>query len=230
MSTSLIASQQVHFWDSLQTASEPNSTDSESKKQARLDLELLLEQVIQDSELDAYFKTRASNLTANLTTYESMWTLFIPGQKIYAKPFLGMPQMFVVQSPPMFWERGRTLPATVEMSCWCYDWNGKDVVKVWYLIRFDRFRGTKPINELVAYPIKYYKDENLNAKFKNEKELVKHLIDRGVTFDETVRGRKGASQQREYDGEALADRRNVIKKNHDEVGDPLARFLDAGLS
>jgi len=89
-------------------------------------------------------------------------------------------------------------------------------------------RNSLPIAVIVAYPIKYYKDENPKAEFKNEEGLIKDLIDRGVKFDETVRGPKGASQQHEYDGDALADRRNVISR--DEVGEPLARFLDAGLS
>lgn len=172
---------------------------------------------MKDSELDAYFKTRQSNLAANLTTYETMWTLFIPGKEIYAKPFLGMPQIFIVQTPPMFWEKDRNLPPTVDMDCWCYDWNGKEMSKVWYYIPFDRFRGTKPINELVAYPIHYYKDDNPKAEFRNQEGLVQHIIDRGIRFDATVRNTKGASQQHEYDGEALADRRNVIRITREEV-------------
>jgi len=188
-------------------------------RQARSDLETLLAQVEKVSGLDAFFKTRESNLKANLTTYETMWTLFIPGQRIYAKPFLGMPQMFIVQSPPMFWDIERTLPAFVEMDCWCYDWNGKEIVKVWYYLKFERFRGTKPISELVAYPIEYYKDkdEHSKADFSSKDDLINHLIDRGTTFDQVVRGPKGASQQHKYDGDALADRRNVIKVTRDEV-------------
>jgi hypothetical protein len=209
----------------LQKASKTIPGDSDIKKEARDDLGLLLELVEKDSELEAYFKTRESNLAANLTTYETMWTLFIPGQRVYAKPFLGMPQIFMVQSPPMFWpgEKTRGLPAQVDMDCWCYDWNGKEMAKVWYFIKFDRFRGTRAINELPAYPIEYYKDESPKAEFKNQKELMEHIIDRGVKFDDTVRTKKGASQQHKYDGEALADRRNAIKDTHKSVWILLSR-------
>lgn len=185
---------------------------------------MLLEHIRGASELENYFKTRESHLTANVTTYETMWSLFVPGQKIYAKPFLNMPQVFVVESPPTIWERDRRLPLFIEMDCWCYDWSGKEIVKVWYWIRFERFRGTKAINELVAYPTKYYKDENPKAEIKNEEDLFYTLVKRGVQYDQIVRGPKGSAQQHEYDGEALADRRNIIKQSRsNEVGQIMYR-------
>ncbi|KAH6674953.1 hypothetical protein B0J14DRAFT_25252 [Halenospora varia] len=202
----------IHFWDELQAASKPKVSDDESSRQAREDLEILLEYVGTTSELEKYFKTRESNLKEELTTYEELWTLFIPGKTIFAKPFLGMPQLFVVHSPPFIWDNTKPAPSAINLYCWCYDWNGRTPVKVWYFIKFDHFRGTKPINELVAYPSKFYKSETSSDEIKTEEELISHLVTRGLKFDHTVRGPKGATQQHQYDGEALADRRTVFNK------------------
>lgn len=148
---------------------------------------MLLEHVQGDSELDKYFKTRESHLAGDLTSYETMWTLFVPGQRIYSKPFLGKPQLFVVHSPPYAYSRDLPLPPSLYVDCWCYDWNGSKTVKVWYYITIEQFRGTKAISDLVAYPLKFYKDIKKDSKMKNVEELVDHLVKRGGCFDETVR-------------------------------------------
>jgi hypothetical protein len=164
-------------------------------------------------ELDGYFKTRESNLKANLTTYDTMWSLFIPGEKVYAKPFLNSPQVFVVDIPP-YWLERRSPPPKLHVDCWCYDWNGKEMVKVYYSIEIERFRGTKSINELACYPLKYYQDEN--SAIKNEGELIRSLVNRGKTYDKIVRGPKGAKQMYAYNGDALADQRHIIRQNKNE--------------
>lgn len=76
---------QVHNWDKLRKATEACDGDNEEKKQAREDLQTLMACVETAPDLEKYFKTRESNLRANITTYEFMWTCFAPGTKIIAK-------------------------------------------------------------------------------------------------------------------------------------------------
>lgn len=97
-------------------------------KETRQDLNDLLEQIRTSPELTAYFKTRQSYLDAKITTYEAMWSLFVPGQLVYAKPFMKTPQLFTIDTAPYMWDSKHN-PPRLNVSCWCYDWNGKEIVK-----------------------------------------------------------------------------------------------------
>ncbi len=194
----------------MQETIKENPKDNDEKKQARGDLKDLMEQISESSEMKSYFKTRESYLQAKITTYETMWSLFVPRRKIYAKTFMSTPQIFVVDSPPYNWDRGRQLPLTLEVDCWCYDWNGKEMVKTFYEIEIEKFQGTKPVNELPVYPLEYYDEPK--ALYTNEEELCAMLLNRGCKYNKIVRGPKGASQMFQYNGDALADRRNVIQE------------------
>ena len=156
-------------------------------------------------ELVGYFKTRESNLNAAITTYETMWTLFAPKTKIIAKPFLNTSQIFEVEGAPVPY--GRVPPKTLRVLAFCWDWNGKEMTKVFYLLPIDKFRGTKDINQLPCYPIKYYK----NGTPEDVDELCKAIKTRGIKYNKIVRSPPGATQMFSYNGEAVSDRRNVIK-------------------
>lgn len=205
----------VHYWAALTKATTEPAVDDQKQKVAQEDLARLLEHVKGAPELETYFKTRESNLKASLTTYDTMWSLFVPGQKIYAKQFLSCEQVFIVEDAPYDYERNRrSPPSSLPVACWCYDWNGKEMVKAYYDISIDKFRGTKLVNELLCYPSLYYKDEN--AVIKTEEALLTKLAERGQKYDKIVRGPKGAGQMFEYNGDALADRRNVIIQRDNE--------------
>ncbi|KAH0543404.1 hypothetical protein FGG08_002262 [Glutinoglossum americanum] len=196
----------VHYWDALLSAAKENPSDDEKRNEARQDLGLLLESVKKGAEeLETYFKARESNLKAHITTYETMWSLFVPGEKVIAKPFLNTRQIFVVSAPLDNWsESGKQ----ASIDCWCYDWNGREMVKVYFSLKIEKFKGTKRINELECYPIKYYKDDN--GTIKNEEDLCESLTKRGRGFDRIVRGPKGAGQMHSYAGEALVDQRAIM--------------------
>ncbi|KAI9761887.1 MAG: hypothetical protein M1840_001540 [Geoglossum simile] len=208
----------VHYWTELQEAIKASPSDNDQKKPAREDLQRLLESVKGASELNAYFKTRESNIGAGLTTYGTMWALFVPGQKIYAKPFLNCPQVFDTEVSPYMWESERRLqPKSLDVGCWCYDWNGKEMVKAYHFLPIKRFTGTKAINELACYPIKYFKGD---SAFESIEALNESLIKRGSIYNKTVRGKKGALQMHEYSGDALPDTRNSNwQKNGNQTDD-----------
>ncbi|EED20799.1 26S protease regulatory subunit, putative [Talaromyces stipitatus ATCC 10500] len=198
----------IHNWEVLQEATKLRTDDDERTIQARQDLEKLLECVTTAPELEKYFKTRESNLKAHITTYETMWTIFPPKTKIVAKLFLTQVQLLEVRSAPI--PHRYPMPPSMKLLAWCWDWNGKEMVKVYFFLSIDRFWGTKDINQLFCYPLQYHKDESPD-------DLCRMLRERGSLYNKIVRSKPGATQMYLYNGVALAERRNVIKPKRDTI-------------
>ena len=137
-----------------------------------------------------------------------MWSLFVPGQLVFAKPFLGTPQVFVVEAPPYNWDTSIENPSRLTANCWCYDWNGKHLVKVYFEVEFEQFRGTKPVSELPCYPLDYYQAEE--GPYRTKKDLTEMLIARGKKFYKIARTPKGAKQMYRHDGTALPERQGGV--------------------
>lgn len=195
----------VHNWAKLEDAAVIKPEDDEAKKQARADLQKLLECVKAAPELEKYFKTRDSNLGASITTYETMWTLFCPGTKLVAKLFLNQFQILEVSRAPI--PRSNPPPQDLKVLAWCWDWNGKEMIKVYYWLSIERFWGTKPVNQLFCYPLEYYGD----GTEKEREEFCKTIRARGTKYNKIVRSKSGATQMYIYNGAALSERRSVIK-------------------
>ena len=99
---------------------------------------------------------------------------------------------------------------TLEMLAWCWDWNGKKMVKVYYVLKFDRFRGTKSINRLDYYPLSF--------DLSNEKTIAEIKV-HSERYIKSVSVDLGAKQMFTYQGDALGDRRKVLASaDHEEVG------------
>ena len=174
----------------------------------------LLECVEAAPELEKYFKMRDSNLKANITTFDTMWTIFKPKTKVVAKPFLQTTQIFEVAFAPI--PRFDNVPSTKRraVSVWCWDWNGKEMTKVFYDIMINRFWGTKDISQLACYPLVYYMD-GVDEEIQS---LCDNLRERGKKYNRIVKSKTGASQMYMYDGPALSERRSVVsKRGKDQV-------------
>ncbi|SMQ47334.1 unnamed protein product [Zymoseptoria tritici ST99CH_3D7] len=198
----------VHNWSALETAVQPIEGDEGDTTQARKDLSDLLELIRTSPELKNYFKTRQSHLDAKVTTYENMWSIFIPEQLVYAKPFMATPQLFKVSSSSNLFPTSREPRVGVE--CWCYDWNGKDIVRAYYDIFIEYFRGTRSISELACYPLDCFtKDE----KFDSPDQLREKLVERGAKYSRCVRAQKGVAQMFAFDGMALVESNMAIGKD-----------------
>lgn len=185
----------IHYWDKLTTIAETASDDPKQKQTCK-DLERLLECIRAAPELEKYFKTRDSNLSASITSYDTLWTLFAPKTQVIAKPFMKMLQVFEVES-------FRSLLRRQLILVWYWDWNGKKVIKIHHWLSINRFSGTKDINQLSCYPIQYYKT--------GQEELKKTLRARGEKFNRIVRSKTGASQMYTYSGDAVLDGQSAIK-------------------
>jgi hypothetical protein len=197
----------VHNWEGLEKAAKPVEGEEGEKKQARTDLLRLLECVEAAPELENYFKTRESNIKANITTYDTMWSIFKPRTKVVAKLFQNAFQIFEVALAPI--PRFNRVPRRRSVSVWCWDWKGKAMTKVFYDINIDRYWGTKDISQLPCYPLEYYMD----GSEKEIESLCKSLQDRGAKYNRIVRSPSGASQMYIYNGPALSERRSVVKKD-----------------
>lgn len=130
-------SYQIHNWDKLQKRAQQDPDSQPSK-----DLAHLLGRVKTAEELEDYFKTREVNASARVTTFNTLWTIIAPKTLIVARPFLGIPQLLEVSGSPIP-PRGYTKDVSrLWTVAWCWDWNGKNMVKVSYYFKTKRFRGT----------------------------------------------------------------------------------------
>lgn len=190
----------IHYWDKLWNLAATGSNVPEQKQTCE-DLRRLLECIKAAPELENYFKTRDSNLGASITSYDTLWTLFAPKTQVIAKPFMKMLQVFEVES---FWNPDfKPLPQHQSICVWCWDWNGQEMIRIYYWLSIERFSGTKDINQLSCFPIQYYKTDQV--------QLRKMLGDRGLRYHDIVQSKPGASQMYAYNGYALSNGQNAIK-------------------
>jgi hypothetical protein len=203
----------VYYWDEFNEQTKTQKDDSPERVQARDDLKELLEWVKGAEENEMYFKTREQNIQSKTTTFDRLWTLFRPGTKVFAKPCMGMEQIFEIETPPDSWRD----PKEVLVTCWYWDWVGDKLARVNVTFRIDKFRGTKDISTLQCFPLEYYRDENGN--FSGD-QLIEKLRARGKRFCEVNKVKRGADQMFEYNGfEALLNDRSVLERPKDRSAD-----------
>ena len=201
-------------WDKLEKATTEVSVDDEDN-QARLDLKLLLETISSgsgDSKLDKYFKTRESNFMQKCVSFESLWTLFSPGELVYSRPFLGQDQILIVQDNITTWPYLQRQGSTWSLQCWTYDWDGKNFKRMAVRLVIDSFEGTKPITSLPFYPLDHHKEPQV---------LKENLKERGAKF-KTFCTAKRESRMFDYKGEVVLSKRGFsgITGDDDEVSLP----------
>ncbi|RYP48369.1 hypothetical protein DL768_005738 [Monosporascus sp. mg162] len=196
----------THNWDRLQKRAQQDPESQPSK-----DLAHLLGRVETAEELVDYFKTKEVNSIAKVTTFETLWTVFAPKTLIVAKPFLGIPQLLEVSSSPLSAPHTMKKVSRLWMTAWCWDWDGKKMVKVYYYLKFRRFRGTMEISKLDYYPLSYY---------EGAEELQSTIRKRSKAFlKATMFCPNGASQTFKYEGMAFVARRKVVSGSRDEDED-----------
>lgn len=193
----------VHNWDVLTTVANDESADlTKEQKQACSDLKLLLNIISTSSGVDnlgKYFKERNQHLNNKTITYEALWTLFPPGCRVYAAPFMKQEQIFIVGSASLdFPDNSTRRPRPWSVSCWGYDWNGETFDRRSYEFEFEKFVGSKAINTLPCYPLEYYKDGNEDEI----KALENTLEERGRKFRELCIAERG-KQMFSYSGKVL---------------------------
>jgi hypothetical protein len=109
------------------------------------------------------------------------------------------------------------------LVCWTYDWNGRTFDRVPVTFKFDEFQGTRLINTLHCYPLRYC-DAETNESGTNT--LRADFISRGKRFRELCIKQSG-SQMFDYDEEAISHGAGfqLLKENQTDVGSPTSEYM-----
>jgi len=189
----------VFNWDKLHEATR-ETPQNEPEKQARKDLQLLLDTLAKgsgDAKLDKYFKTRDSYKNQKVVSFETLWTIFPPGTLVYGRPFQGHDQVFIVQDNTGTWPAPSRQTMRWSILCWTYDWDGKMFKRLSLKLTFESFEGQKPVTTLPYFPLDHHEQAS---------KIQHKLIDRGRIFREVCKTKQG-SLMFGYHGEAIFDRR-----------------------
>lgn len=184
-----------HHWDQLQTLAKVSENVSEGENDTRSSLQHLLDDIeLVDSDKYMEFKGFRD---LKMTLYVSMHYLFSPGTFMVAYPFMGLPQVFQVDSYQYDKE-------TFNLSVWAYDWDGVALLRRPYRFLIDKFDGEKRINELPIYPVEFFVDDtDANVAPKTGwPALRKAMAARAEMYRKFCACKKG-SQLFRYSGPAL---------------------------
>lgn len=177
-------------------------------RKAKKDLTTLLDHIRATQEVSSYFSSGLdASKTSGTIQFEYLWTLFPPGELIISTVFMKQPQIFIVKESLSYItyenERDRDREQKQQkrywtLDCWSYDWNGKKFNRVPITFKFDNFQGSRKINTLPCYPLKYRDD----AEDTDNEQLKTKLIERGKLFWDYCT-RKPGKQMLDYDGDAV---------------------------
>ena len=205
-------------WDLLSEEVKREDGD-EDEKQTREDLKILMNIIATnsgDERLNSYFETREANRQSGTITYDTLWTIFPPGELVYSRPFLNLDQLFLVQDYVYIWPISgprRKKSSSWTLICWSYEWDGTVFERKAFELDIDPFIGSLAINALPVYPVKYYHDKEGRTW---EESLKKKLLDRGRRFREICTTKRG-SRTFNYTGVALSRGKGLsVTDNVDE--------------
>jgi hypothetical protein len=85
--------------------------------------------------------------------------------------------------------------------CWCYEWDGQALDKLYFQFNIEEFNDTKPINTLPCYPLEFYGDDIGN---QNTTDLKKNLIKTAKHYRTVCTRGTGAKQMFQYKGRVLS--------------------------
>ncbi|KAI9795899.1 MAG: hypothetical protein M1833_006626 [Piccolia ochrophora] len=157
------------------------------------DLKILLNHITVAPELNLYFETREVQIKSESVSFEYVWTIFPPGEIVFSSPFMKEPQAFLV------YEALKSDENPWSLICWTYDYDGSTFNRVAVEFSIDEFKGTRAINTLPVYPLKYHVDKEGK---KDAESIKKTLIERGEKFKDFCLEQPG-EQMFEYKGDAL---------------------------
>jgi hypothetical protein len=167
-----------------------------------------MELVRSSPDIETYLSAIRTANTNRTVHFENLWTIFPPGDLVYAMPFMKESQIFIVKEcgthATDVSDSGRTnkdARKVWDLHCWSYDWDGKHFTRVPVMFRFEEFTGAKVINTLHCHPLRYRfpaGDPNSERdKFEAD------LIERGKLFRKYC-ARTTGEQMIYYEGDTIS--------------------------
>jgi hypothetical protein len=174
---------------------------------ARDDFTALLNQVRITPESSTALSGLVTAKASGTIHFKELWTLFPPGELVYASNFLKRDQVFIVKESPSTIisksdsGREKDLRKVWYLHLWSYDWNGETFNRVPIVFEFEEFQGARMIHNLQAHPLQYhFPGEKSESKLMKLKEA---LIERGKIFRAQCTDTLGA-QMFDYDGDSIS--------------------------
>lgn len=124
-------------------------------------------------------------------SFDTLWTVFKPGDIVVSRPFLDQPQAFIVHESMESGIERDEKPVFWKLICWSYDWTGKTFRRFPVELRVEYFRGTRRLDLLSVFPLKFM-----------DKEKIENLKKRGQHFYDICMRERG-SRVFQYTGEAI---------------------------
>lgn len=171
-----------------------------SLDQARHQLHEMLSRIRSSPELRSFFSGLDGQEKRRSVQFDYLWTIFPPGEIIISSVFMREPQLFIAKHcyESELEESGRGSRRALKLICWTYDWNGKTFNRVPVKFTFEEFQGSRGIETLEAYPLKFRSD----TPTCSTEQLRERLRRRGRRFRDLCIRERG-KQMFQYEGDAL---------------------------
>jgi hypothetical protein len=133
---------------------EYSRTNPDCSTQTRNDIEILLREVENEPQ-QRMQRLDARELAANGdVTYDLLWTLYRPGQLVYAPLVIGQDKYDQICLVQFVYIRGKSM----ELGLQGFDYDGFRFTYSGYSVAIDTFKGSRAISELEVVPLKWYKN------------------------------------------------------------------------
>lgn len=186
-------------------AKSPLEKTDDRLRKAKKDLTTLLEHIRATQEVSSYFTGLDTSKTSETVQFEYLWTLFPPGELVYSTVFMKQPQIFIVKESVSYIDyenerdREKEQKRLWHLDCWSYDWDGTEFNRVPVTFKFEDFQGSRKINTLPCYPLKFRNE----GSDPDNKKLKEKLIGRGKLYWNYCT-KKAGKQMFDYKGDAIS--------------------------
>lgn len=196
----------VYAWDRFVKACEPCAEDSQARREAREDLKQVLSLIRKSASLESYFKARDAIEKDGIIKYEHLWTLFRPGELVYARPMspefpdYQMFEVWVSDKPEEGLENDLASEKEFEITCVGMDFDGAKFERFFYYFKIKQFDNERRVENLEIFPTRFYRNKE---GLRDDSELQSELLGRGRQFVEFCVA-DNRDFQCDYNGAAMA--------------------------
>jgi hypothetical protein len=199
-----------HYWDALRDLSACGN-EIPAGVDARVEDQEYLRRLLNDIEAlePQRVKGCQDRMNSNSVSYGNLLYYFTPGQYMVAFPFLGEPQLFLID----YYNHNPDEKFKIEASA--YDWDGVKLMRMGYEFVLEKFDDPMKINELPFYPVEFFEDD---TGLTGLPALRKKIRERGRKFQGYCKCQKG-ERMFEYNGTAMVFARHATEKHALSVHD-----------